>query len=615
MNQTLADRIADGQVHVIDGAMGTVLYGSGVFVNVCYDELNLKNPDLVRSIHQDYLRAGADVLETNTFGANPMKLSSFGLEAEVERINQAAATIAREVANHHASVVGAIGPLGVRLEPFGPTAREEAIEFFGRQVSGLLAGGVHGFLLETFSDLEELHAAFRAVRGLSDLPIIAQMTVNEEGSTAYGTDVETIARTITEWEADVIGLNCSVGPAGMLDAIERMARVTDRPLSVQPNAGLPRSVGHRQIYFASPDYMARYARRLIEAGARFVGGCCGTTPEHIKRIRDEVATLQPRQHQVMVTRSEIKPPAGVEPAPLAERSAWGRKLSVGKFVESVELMPPKGWVPSRLLAHARRLKVAGIDAVAVVDGPRARSRMGALPSAMIIERQVGVETLVHYTCRDRNMLSMMSDLLGAAAGGLRNILVTTGDAPVLGTSPSASSVFDVDSIGLANVVHRLNHGLDPGGNAIGEPTQYVIGVAVNPAALDLDKELRRFYWKVDAGAEYAITQPVFDAAQFETVLPRIKEFGIPIVIGLFPLLSVRNAEFLANEVPGMRVPESVIERLRAAEGRGKEAAVAEGIQIARETLNQLGGAVQGVQISTPSDRIDVVLEVLGRGTG
>ncbi len=605
----LADLIADGRVHVFDGAMGTMLYTRGVFINVCYDELNLRAPDLVRDIHRAYVKAGAEILETNTFGANPMKLGHYGLAGETGALNRRAAELAREAAGSRALVVGAIGPLGVRLEPFGETSRVEAFEHFKTQALGLREGGVHGFVLETFSDLDEIHEALRAVRAVSDLPVIAQMTIQEDGATAYGTDPETLARALDEYGADVVGLNCSVGPQGVLEAIEKMARVTTRPLSAQPNAGLPRQVGDRKIYMASPEYTGEYAKRLVEAGARFVGGCCGTTPEHIKTLAAYVQSVSPRQ-VVAVSAEPVAAPAGVEPVPLEQRSRWGHKLASGQFVTTVEIVPPRGVDPSAMLAAARQLKIAGVDAVNVPDGPRAQSRMGALMSALLIEREVGLETVAHYTCRDRNLLSMLSDLLGAAAHRLRNLLVITGDPPKMGPYPDATAVFDIDAIGLTNLIHRLNHGLDPGGNAIGEPTAFVIGVGVNPAAVDPERELKRFAWKVDAGAEFAITQPVFDAAQFEGFLARIADVRIPVVAGIWPLVSLRNAEFLANEVPGVSVPEAVLARMRRAQEQGKEAALAEGVAIAREMVARLRPLVQGVQVSAPFGKVPLALEVL-----
>jgi homocysteine S-methyltransferase len=609
MTNRLEDLIGDGRVHVIDGAMGTMLYSKGVFVNVCYDELNLKDPSLVQSVHEQYVRAGAEIIETNTFGANPVKLSAFGLDARTEELNAAAVRIARRAAKDRASVVGAIGPLGIRIEPWGPTARDEAVSFFQRQARGLLDGGVDGFMLETFSDLEELHAAFRAVRAVTDLPIVAQMSVGEDGSTAYGTTVESVVQAMRGWDAEVIGLNCSVGPASMLDATERMAAITDRPIAVQPNAGLPRDVGNRKIYLAAPEYMARYARRMIEAGARFVGGCCGTTPDHIESIVESVTDAQPRSKPVYTSRRGVTPPSDVDSVPLAERSAWGSKIATGAFVQSVEILPPRGWQIAEMVERCRVLKAAGVDAVNVLDSPRSRSRMGSLPSGTIIEREVGIETVVHYTCRDRNMLGMISDILGAAAGGLRNLLLVTGDPPGSGSFDS-SGVFDIDSIGLTNVVYRLNHGLDPGGNPIGEATRFVIGVAVNHCASDLDRELKRFYWKVDAGAEFAVTQPMFDPRQALDFLRRVEQFGVPIIAGLWPLRSLRDAEFLANEVPGVTVPEGVVARMHAAQARGDDFAAAEGVRIAREVLAEVRDAVRGVQLSGSSGRLERALEVM-----
>jgi homocysteine S-methyltransferase len=606
--RALRDLIADGRVHVFDGAMGTMLYAKGVFINVCYDELNLRSPDIVRDIHRAYVKAGAEILETNTFGANPVKLGHYGLAAETHAINRKAAELAREAAGERALVAGAIGPLGLRLEPFGETSRVEAFEHFKTQAWGLLEGGVHGFVLETFSDLDEIHEALRAVRAICDLPVFAQMTIQEDGTTAYGTDPETLARTLDGFGADVVGLNCSVGPQGVLEAIERMGRVTARPLSAQPNAGLPRQIGDRKMYMASPEYTGEYAKRLVEAGARFVGGCCGTTPEHIKTVAAYVQSVSPRQ-VVAVTSEPVVAPTGVEPVPLAERSRWGRKLAAGEFLTTVEIVPPRGVDPEAMLSGARLLKAAGVDAINVPDGPRAQSRMGALMSALLIEREVGIETVIHYCCRDRNLLSMLSDLLGAAAHRLHNLLVITGDPPKMGPYPEATAVFDIDSIGLTNLVHRLNHGLDPGGNPIGAPTAFVIGVGVNPAAVDPDRELKRFGWKVDAGAEFAVTQPVFDAAQLEGFLARTADFRVPVVAGIWPLVSLRNAEFLANEVPGVSVPDEVIARMRRAQERGKEAALAEGVAIARDLLERIRPMVQGVQVSAPFGRVPVALQV------
>ena len=602
--------IEDGLVHVFDGAMGTLLYGRGVFVNVCYDELNRRRPELVRQIHDEYVSAGAEILETNTFGANPVKLSSYGLAEQTEEINRAAAELARAAAGKRASVAGAIGPLGIRIEPWGPTARSEAVNFFRRQVNGLLEGGVDGFVLETFSDMSEIGCAVGAVRGLSDLPIIAQMTVGPDGKTAYGNDATLIARELTDLGVDVVGLNCSVGPAVMLDAIEEMAEATNLPLIAQPNAGLPRTVRDRKMYLASPEYMAQYAKRMIDAGVRFVGGCCGTTPDHVKQIRKAVASLQPKTVATAEPVAEAGVDIATEAVPLEVRSAWGRKLARGEPVVSVEIIPPRGWDRAALIEPARRLKVAGVDTLAIVDNPRSVSRMGALSAALIVEHEVGIESLVHYTCRDRNMLGMISDLLGAAAAGIRNVLVVSGEPLLQGPYPDATAVFDIDSIGMTNVMNGLNRGIDPGGNSIGAPTEFVQGVAANPGAVDQEREVERYRYKVEAGANFAVTQPIFDPEALERFLEHVGSGSIPMIAGIWPFLSLRNAEFLANEVPGVVVPEEIVERMRTAQGSGEEAALEEGVRVAVEMIEAVRPMVQGFHLSAPSRRVDVALRVL-----
>jgi methionine synthase / methylenetetrahydrofolate reductase(NADPH) len=609
---TLRELIADGRVHVVDGAMGTMLYDKGNFVNSCFDELVVRAPAVVSEVHAAYANAGAEIIETNTFGANPIKLMQYGLAADVEVLNAAAARLARQAVGPHCTIVGAIGPLGVRLEPFGALGRDEAEAAFGRQVDGLLAGGVDGFCLETFSDIDELEAALRAVRARSDAAIFAQVTLGPDGRTSYGTTPETFGPALEAAGADVIGVNCSIGPQVVLEAIEKLVRVVHVPVSAQPNAGLPRDVADRKIYMASPEYMAEYARRMVEAGARFVGGCCGTTPAHIKAIRAFVRSTQPRaplrKSAPLAAGAEAH---GVAEVPLAERSRFGAKLVAKEWITTVEIVPPRGVDPAPMLAQARALKAAGVDAVNIPDGPRAQSRQGALISGLLIERDVGLEAVVHYACRDRNLLGMLSDLLGAAAAGLRNLLIVTGDPPKMGPYPDATAVFDIDAIGLTNLVARLNQGLDPGGNPIGAPTRFVPGVGVNPAASDVERELRRFAWKAEAGAKFAMTQPVFDLRQLELFLPRVEAFGVPIIAGIWPLVSLRNAEFLANEVPGVTVPDATLARMRRASEQGKDAALAEGIAIAREMLAAIRGAVSGVQVAAPLGKVEVALEVLG----
>ena len=615
-NPLIARLLDPHQVIVFDCAMGTMLYNKGVFINQCYDELNLRAPDLIRDVHKAYKKAGAEVLETNTFGANRIKLAQYGLEGQVADINRAAARIAREVADDDILVAGAVGPLGVRLEPFGPTSLEEARTAFREQLQALKDGGCDVFILETFADLHEIEQAILAAHEVdATIPVIAQMTIGSDCHTPYGVTVEDIAQSLDAFGADIIGLNCSVGPQIILDAVEKMVPVTRRKLSAQPNAGMPRDVSGRSMYMASPEYMATYAHHLVQAGAKIVGGCCGTTPEHIAAMVEGVRPLSPRQPRVpRRERRQVQPDLppedpGVQPIPLADRSRWGGKIARGEFVTSVEIVPPRGVDASKMLRDTAALRDAGVDAVNVPDGPRAQSRMGALLTSVLIEQQVGIETVIHYCCRDRNLLGMLSDLLGAAAVGLRNLLLITGDPPKMGPYPNATAVFDIDAIGLTNLVNQLNHGLDPGGNAIGAPTKFTIGVGVNPAALDPAHELKRFEWKVEAGAEYAITQPVFDVNQLEKFLATIEHTRIPIVAGIWPLVSLRNAEFLANEVPGVVVPPRVIERMRGASAKSKEHGVAEGIAIAREMLERVRPHVQGVQVSAPFGKVELALEV------
>ena len=610
------------RVVVFDGATGTMLYAKGVFINQCYDQLNVTQPDLVRDVHRTYLAAGAEVVETNSFGANRLKLAQYGLESHVEELNTRAAQIAREAAGDDAWVAGAVGPLGVRLEPYGPTSAEEARSIFRDQLAALRAGGADVFILETFADLSEIEQAILAARDVdASVPLIAQMTIGTDGLTPYGASPEDVSRALAAAGADVIGLNCSVGPQGILEAIERMAPVTTRKLSAMPNAGMPREIGGRTMYMASPEYLASYGRHLLQAGVKIVGGCCGTTPEHIKALVEGIRPLVPRQGGRRTTPAQPLPAVaagnaarsaqdtGVPEVPFAQRSQWARKIAGGEFVSSVEIVPPRGVDATKMLQGVASLKRAGVDAVNVPDGPRAQSRMGALLTSLLIEQRIGIETVTHYCCRDRNLLGMLSDLLGAAAMGLRNMLIITGDPPKMGPYPNATAVFDIDAIGLTNLVKNLNRGLDPGGNAIGTPTSFAIGVGVNPAAIDASYETKRFEWKVDAGAEYAITQPVFDSGQLERFLERIRHVRIPIIAGIWPLVSARNAEFLANEVPGVVVPPEVISRMRRANERSKEAAVAEGIAIAREMLERVRPLVQGVQVSAPFGKVELALEV------
>ena len=600
-------------VYVFDGAVGTRLYDKGIYINRSYDELNLISPDLVREVHEEYVKAGADIIETNSFGASRHKLQSYGLEGKLHDINIAAARLAREAAGEKVFVAGAIGPLGLRIEPYGPTSFDEAKDLFKEQAEALLEGGVDLFILETFSELSVIEQAIKAIKEISDLPIVAQMTIQMDGNTTFGTTPEAFTAKLDALGADVIGLNCGMGPTHVLTALEKMRAVTDKRLSAQPNAGLPRDVQGRQFYMGSPEYMATFAKRFVQAGAKFVGGCCGTTPTHIRLISDSIRSISPRQSQTFVksstaTVTELKPD-DVQVVAAEERSNWSNKIATGKFVTSVEVLPPKGCDAQKTLDSIGLLKEAGVDAVNIPDGPRAQTRMSAQATAVLVERNVGIEAVLHYCCRDRNLLGMMSDLLGAAALELHNLLIITGDPPKMGPYPDATAVFDIDSIGLTNMVNKLNHGLDLGNNPIGLPTAFSIGVGVNPGAVNMDEEIRRFEWKVEAGAEYAITQPVFDTEQLRMFLDKISHVKIPIVAGIWPLVSFRNAEFLHNEVPGVNVTPEILERMRLASDKSKAAAREEGIAIARESLIEVREVIAGVQVSAPFNNVKYALQV------
>jgi methionine synthase / methylenetetrahydrofolate reductase(NADPH) len=599
----------DQRVLVCDGAMGTMLYGKGIFLNRSFDELNLTQPDLVAEVHQAYVRAGADVVETNTFGANRIKLGAFGLAERVHAINLQGARIARHAAREQAYVAGAIGPLGIRIEPWGKTGVDEAEEIFREQARALAEGGVDLFVLETFRDVNELGAAIRAVKSIGGLPVVAQVTTEDHGNSLDGVAPETFTPELERLGADVVGLNCSVGPAAMLETLERMAGVASVKLSAQPNAGRPREIEGRNIYLCSPEYMASYARRFINTGVRLVGGCCGTTPEHIRHIKQAVRALAPPAARTLARGGAVATPAPeIRPVARAEKSRMGNSLARGAFTVTVQLDPPRGFRADEMVQQARHLRIHGVDLVNIPDGPRASGRMSALAAAVLVQQQAGLETILHYTCRDRNLLGMQSDLLGAHSMGIRNLLVITGDPPQVGDYPDATAVFDVDSIGLTNVVQRLNHGLDIGGQSIGYPTAFLIGVAVNQGAPNLDEEIRRFEYKVEAGAEFAITQPVFDADEFARFLKRIEGARIPVLAGITPLESLRHAEFMANEVPGVRVPDAVLDRMRRAEDAGR--AADEGLAIAREVAAAIRPLVQGLQIAAAGGAIDPILALL-----
>jgi len=602
------DRLGD-RVMVADGAMGTMLYSRGVFINRCFDELCLSQPDLVRGIHQEYARAGAEIIETNTFGASRPRLAGFGIAEKLFDINRAAVRLAREAAKETAFVAGAVGPLGVHIEPLGPTSFAEARAAFREQIEALLEAGVDLLVLETFGNLDELREAVAAARaaGGDDVPVIAQVTIDDFGHLPGGTDTESFTRQLDAWPVDVIGLNCSVGPKATLETIERMMEYSSKPMSAMPNAGLPMRIEGRNIYLCSPEYMAQYARRLLWAGVRIIGGCCGTTPDHIKLIVTETRSLQPLQKRLAVTVEEPQARAhALDPVPMAEKSRLGASLAQGRFVAFVEILPPRGIDASREIDGARRSAEHGIDCINVPDGPRASARMSAQVTCQLIQRDAGIEGVLHFCCRDRNILGIQSELLGAHAAGVRNLICITGDPPRMGSYPDATAVFDVDAIGLVNIVRNLNHGLDIGGNPMGSQTALLIGVGANPGALNMDEEIRRFEWKVEAGAEYVVTQPVFDLDLMEAFLRRIEHVKIPVICGIWPLTSFRNAEFMVNELR-VPVPDEFMERMRRVDNAEK--AREEGVAIAREMVIRVRPMVQGVQLSAPFGRYQMALDV------
>lgn len=596
-------------VILCDGAMGTLLYSRGVTFEHSFDEFNLSHPQIVQRVHQDYIKAGAEIIETNTFGGNRFRLATHGLEDKTKQINVKGAKLAREareIEGEMVFVAGSMGPLGKPLAPIGRITLKEAFDSFRDQAEALLEGGVDLFIIETISDLKEMKEAILAVRSVSSLPIIAQMTFAEDGNTWMGNTPEEIAKELVQMEVEVIGANCSVGPQRMLDVILIMAKITNKKLSAQPNAGFPKLVDGRFIYLSSPEYFAEYAKKFVQAGVTVVGGCCGTTPEHIKAMAFAIKQISPantvEKNFVSIEEKKAEEKIVIE-KPV--ESSFASKLGK-KFVISVELDPPRGTNPNKILKHAQTLSDKGIDAVNIADSPMARVRMSCISLASLIKEQIGLEVILHFTCRDRNLMGLQSDLIGAYALGVRNILAITGDPPRLGDYPFATAVYDVDSIGLVKIIKRLNNGTDWAGNSIGSPTSFFIGVGVNPTAADFDKEMERFFQKIEAGADFAFTQPLYDFKILEKFLKRVEDLSFPIILGLMPLHSFRQAEFLHNEVPGIVIPSEQRERMRKAGDKG----TLEGVKMAQEFLKIAKGLFSGIYLVPSFGKVDCVLEVL-----
>ncbi|MDD9950294.1 MAG: bifunctional homocysteine S-methyltransferase/methylenetetrahydrofolate reductase [Zetaproteobacteria bacterium] len=614
----LKERVAKGSL-LMDGAYGTQLYQRGIFINKCFEEANVTRAELVKQLHQDYWDAGARAITTNSWGANAFKLQEHNLHDQLESINVAAVRNARSVVGEEGYVLGSMGPLGVRLEPYGPCTQARAQQAFSEQARALIAAGVDAILLETFVNLDELAVATEGVReACKDIYLIGSTVVREDGTHLSGASIEWVFQKLEQWDLDGIGLNCSVGPLGLQTAIEKVLSQVSKPIFLRPNAGLPRVVSGRQIYLSSPEYFAHFTRHFLKVGIKGIGGCCGTGPEHIRAMSNAMRHGNAMQKSTYVLDVVTEPVtsqqsvAEFEPVDPLERSQWAKKIALGEMVSAIELLPPQGLDPTQILERAAQSKDAGIDVVNIPDGPRASARMSAGLTALLIEEKVGIETVLHYTCRDRNLVGMQSDMLGFQATGLRNMLLVTGDPPKLGNYPDVTGVFDVDAIGLTHMVRDLNHGKDIAGCSIKGVTRFSIGVGVNPGHQDLSYELDRLEKKVAAGAEWMMTQPVFDLKMFQAFLDQLaqRQILIPVIAGVWPLVSYRNAVFMHNEVPGIEIPDEVMKLM--ADARTPEQARAVGVEVAHRMVQATENLVQGFQVSAPFGRVDLALGVLGR---
>lgn len=592
---------------IFDGAMGTVIYEKGVFLNNCYDELNITRPDLIREIHESYIEAGADVILTNTFGANRIKLEKFGLSDKVKEINKAGVDIARIQDDIY--VLASIGPNLNSGEILTPENVNTITESFKEQISALSEAGVDGIMFETFFDIEELLLAAEIAKEF-DLPVVASLTLNKELETPKGLNILSALKKLDECAyVDVLGLNCSIGPHAMLSAVEKVIDKITKPLVVQPNAGHPQKQDGRMIYLSTPEYFTSYSKNYINLGVAGVGGCCGTTPAHIKEMSRTIKALTGVKKHVDIAKITVKN-SDITVTPTNEKSNFAKKLfSQKEKAVSIEITPPRSVDLTPMLAKVQKCKEYGVDAINIPDGPRASARISPMVAGVMIEEKIGIEVILHYCCRDRNLIGMQSDILGGFAAGIKNYLVITGDPPKLGNYPQATAVFDVDAVGLTKVIHNLNHGEDIAGNEINPPTSILIGVGANPCAVNLDKEIKHFYNKIDAGAEYVMTQPVFDS---ETLLRFIETTSkykqIPVVAGIWPLVSLKNALFLKNEVPGVEIPDNIIARMEKA--KTKEDGLKIGIEIAHEIKEEIDSYVQGYQISAPFGKVDLALSVV-----
>lgn len=613
MAHPFLQRLREGPL-LCDGAMGTLLYERAGSIDRCFDELNLSNAKLVQEVHRDYLSAGAEIIETNTFGANRFKLEKYQLDDQVREINRRGAKNAEyaiEIAGRAAYVAGAIGPTGRTLAPIGLVEPAAVRQAFREQVEGLLEGGVDLLIIETIGSLEEMVEAVEAAHDVCDLPIVAQMTFSNDGRTIAGQSVRQVASTMKELGVDVVGVNCSVGPHGVLRVVRALRTLLpeEMPISAQPNAGWPTQVDNRIIYSTSPDYMARFAREAIEAGATIVGGCCGTTPVHTAAMRTGIDQMSDSAGTESSGQVQVEPRRRADLLPADQPTGISQKLGK-QFVVSVELDPPRGLNPEKMLRGARLLKDAGVDAVNIADSPMARVRMSALALCYMVQEQVGLETILHFTTRDRNLMGIQSDLIGAHAIGVRNIIALTGDPPSLGDYPDVTAVYDVDSIGLVKVLRAMNEGTDAAGASIGQQASFTIAIAADPTRDDLDHEAERLHRKIEAGGHVIMTQPVYEMQTWRDLVDiyerRYGPIPIPVLLGILPLYSHRHAEFLYNEVPGIKPTDEIRERMRKA---GAEARV-EGVHIAQELLLEAREEVQGIYIMPSFGRYSMAVDVL-----
>lgn len=607
MRKPYLERLKEG-VLLFDGAMGTMIYDSGVFINQCFENINLTSPETILDVHRKMAEAGAQVLTTNSFGANPIKLGSYDLGEKTAEINISSVRLAREIAGEYLYVAGSLGPTSVRMSPIGNIPREEVENAFKVQIEALIKGGVDLLLFETFRNMDELILAARTAKSINpDIPVQAQISLRHEETEVHKETYLNLFRQLDDEDSiDVIGMNCSTGPADMLDILNEIQGRISKPFSIMPNAGFPRDIDGRQIYLASPEYFAEYALKFLDAGVSVIGGCCGTTQEHIKKMGDAFLSLDKGRRQQIVIKQEED--FSTSPISLLERSSLGKALSNGEWITAIELVPPVGTDLTAIVNRAGKLSGHGINVINIPDGPRASSRISAFLTSVEIFRNTGIETIPHICCRDKNLIGLQSELLSSQAAGLRNILAITGDPPKAGNYPDVTGVFDVDAIGLISLASSLNRGIDLGGKKIPRQTSFVIGAGVNPTAQFVEKEVERAYLKAEAGVDFFITQPVFDLEVLGSFINRIKGTGVPVIAGIWPLASYRNALFLHNEVPGVTIPEQIMKRMEKQES--KEAARNEGILIARSSVKQIKNQISGIQVSPPFGRVDTALEVI-----